>query len=300
MSLGSQILQYMITGITLGGIYAIIAIGFTVIYNATGIINFAQGEFVMLGGLFMYSLQKARVPLALAFALSVLGVSAVGCALERLAIRPVRGASVLTLIIITIGASILIKGGAMLGWGKDAVPLKAFSGEKPFIIMDAVLLPQSVWVIGVVVFIVMGLAFFFEHTILGKAMRACAIDRWAAGLVGISVETMTLYSFALSAALGATAGIVISPMTMAKYDMGTMLGLKGFCAAVLGGLGSGVGAVISGFVIGLLEALSAGLLPGNLARYKDAVAFLVLLATLFVRQGGMLGRREEMEVLEAE
>ncbi len=300
MSLSSQILQYIITGLTNGSIYAIIALGFTVIYNATGIINFAQGEFVMLGAMFAYTLQKAGLPLIPALVLSVLIVTLIGCLLERLAIRPARGASILTLIIITIGASILIKGVAMLQWGKDAVPLKAFSGERPFIIMDAVVLPQSLWVIGVTVLIVVGLSLFFERTMLGKAMRACAIDRSAAGLVGISAETMSLYSFGLSALLGAVAGIVVSPMTMAKYDMGTMMGLKGFCAAVLGGLGSGGGAVISGLTLGLLEALSAGLLPGTSSRYKDAVAFLVLLIALFVRQGRVLSSYDEMEMVEAE
>lgn len=300
MSLGSQILQYIITGLTNGSIYAIIALGFTVIYNATGIINFAQGEFVMLGAMFAYTLQKAGLPLIPAIVLSVLIVTLVGCLLERLAIRPARGASILTLIIITIGASILIKGVAMLQWGKDAVPLRAFSGERPFIIMDAVVLPQSLWVIGVTVLIVLGLSLFFERTILGKAMRACAIDRSAAALVGISAETMSLYSFGLSALLGAVAGVVVSPMTMAKYDMGTMMGLKGFCAAILGGLGSGGGAVISGLVLGLLEALSAGLLPGRSSRYKDAVAFLVLLIALFVRQGRMLSAHDEMEMVETE
>ena len=284
----------------MGGIYAIIALGFTVVYNATGIINFAQGEFVMLGGMFMYSLQKAGLPLIPAFALSVLAVTAVGCALELVAIRPARGASILTLIIITIGAAFFLKRAAILVWGPDAVPLKTFSGERPILIMDAVLLPQSLWVIGATAAIVIALAFFFERTIVGKAMRACAIDRSAAGLVGISVEAMTLYCFALSAALGAVGGVVISPMTMAKYDMGTMLGLKGFCAAVLGGLGSGTGAVVSGFVIGLLEALGTGLLPFPYNRYKDAVAFLVLLGALFVRQSGMWGRKEAMELLEAE
>jgi len=287
MTTYSQVVQYVITGITIGGIYALIALGFSIIYNTTGIINFAQGEFVMLGGMIAVSLATAGLPLLWAFLLSVLLVTAVGLLFERLAIHPLKGASIITLIIITIGASIFLKGVAMLIWGKDAVRLPSFSGDKPYHILGATILPQHLWILGITLSVMLLLHLFFEYTILGKAMRASAANRLAASLVGINVRKMAMCSFALSAAIGAVAGIIISPVTFSSYDVGTMLGLKGFCAAIIGGLGSSPGAILGGFLLGILESLGAGFLSSS---YKDATAFCILLTVLFLRPRGILGR----------
>ena len=290
MDLSSQILQYVISGITNGAIYAVIALGFTIIYNSTEVINFAQGEFVMLGGMAVIGLDGlGNLPLALSFVLAVLAVTVVGIALERFAIRPVKNPNPITLIIITVGASIFLRGVAMMLWGKDSLGLRPFTGEAPIHLAGATLVPQSLWVLGVTVVVMAGLQFFYKHTITGKAMRACAFNRRAASLVGVSVNRMVLVSFALSAAIGAAAGIVIVPITLCGYDVGTMLGLKGFCAAVLGGLGSSPGSILGGFLLGVLEALGAGLLSSG---FKDAIAFFVLLLVLFVRPSGLLGSRE--------
>ena len=290
MDLSSQILQYIISGITNGAIYAVIALGFTIIYNSTEVINFAQGEFVMLGGMAVIGLDGlGNLPLALSFVLAVLAVTVVGIALERFAIRPVKNPNPITLIIITVGASIFLRGVAMMLWGKDSLGLRPFTGEAPIHLAGATLVPQSLWVLGVTVVVMAGLQFFYKHTITGKAMRACAFNRRAASLVGVSVNRMVLVSFALSAAIGAAAGIVIVPITLCGYDVGTMLGLKGFCAAVLGGLGSSPGSILGGFLLGVLEALGAGLLSSG---FKDAIAFFVLLLVLFVRPSGLLGSRE--------
>jgi branched-chain amino acid transport system permease protein len=287
MILFDQILQYLIGGITKGSIYSIVALGFTIIYNSTEIINFAQGEFVMLGALFMVTF-SSLFPMAmpLAFAAAVVSVTIVGMVFDLTVIRPAKKASPVTLIIITIGASIFIRGLSMLIWGKDPYPLRSFSGDTPISIGGATVIPQTLWIIGTTLVILGGLHLFFEHTITGKAMKACAINRRAASLLGIRVKRMVLLTFALSGALGAVAGIIISPITFASYDMGVMLGLKGFCGAVIGGLGSVLGSIVGGFVLGVLESLGAGLIS---SAYKDAIAFVILLLVLFVRPKGIFG-----------
>jgi branched-chain amino acid transport system permease protein len=287
MDFSTQILQYFISGITIGAIYAVIALGFTIIYNSTEIINFAQGEFVMLGGMAVIALDSTgHLPLALSFVLAVLTVTLVGILFERFTIRPAKSNDPITLIIITVGASIFLRGAAMMIWGKDSLGLRPFTGSTPVHVGGATLVPQTLWVLGVTVVVTAALQFFYKRTITGKAMRACAFNRRAASLVGISVNRMVLVSFALSAATGAAAGIVIVPITLCGYDVGTLLGLKGFCAAVLGGLGSGPGSILGGFLLGVMEALGAGLISSG---FKDAIAFFVLLLMLFLRPSGLLG-----------
>ncbi len=289
MSLSDQILQYIVNGISVGAVYALIALGFTIIYKATDIINFAQGEFVMLGAMFMITLwMRGGVPGPLSFIISVLAVSAIAALLEIAAIRPVRGGSIITLIIITIGASIAIRGAAMLIWGRNGLPLKPFSSSEPIRITESViLLPQEIWILLIATLSMLCLYLFFEKTLTGKAMMACAANRKAAKLVGINVDKMVLMSFVLSGSLGAISGIAIAPNAQAQYDMGVLLGIKGFCAAILGGLGSNVGAVIGGLMLGVIQELGAGFLSSG---YKNAIAFLILLAVLIFRPKGMMGK----------
>lgn len=284
----STILQYIFAGIKIGSIYAMVALGFNIIYNTTGIINFAQGAFVMLGGMFMVTLSKL-MPLGLAFPIAVLAVVGIGCVFERAAIWPARGASVLTLIMITIGGSFLLKGAAMQVWGKNSFPLRAFSSEEPIVILGARIQPQTFWIIGVLAVVVVLLAVFFKFTLTGKAMRACAANRAAASLSGISVERMVLLSFALSAGIGAIAGIVITPVTLVDYECGSMYALKGFAAAVLGGLGVSTGAVVGGLTIGLMECFGAALPFQGASSYKDGFALLVLLIFLCAKPSGIFG-----------
>ncbi|MGA1865221.1 MAG: branched-chain amino acid ABC transporter permease [bacterium] len=290
MPLITQILQYCFTGLTIGSIFAMVGLGFNIIYNATDIINFAQGEFVMIGGMIMISLTKGlRIPMIPAFFFTIIIVAIIGILLERLAISPLSNPSIITLIIITIGASIVFKGLAMLVWGKDTFILPAFTGEKPIIVGGAVIIPQSLWVLGITLLVVIGLAIFFEKTLTGKAMRACATNSKAASLMGISVKHMVMLSFALSAAIGAVAGVIITPISLMEYQRGTMLAIKGFAAAILGGLGSGAGAVIAGFLIGIMESMGAGFISSG---YKDAIALVVLLLVLFFKPTGIMGRSE--------
>lgn len=286
--MSAQFMQYLLTGLTVGAIYALVALGFSIIFNASHVINFAQGEFVMIGGMATVSLTGAGLPYMLAVPLAVVAASLVGLALEKFAVEPARGASVVTLIIITIGASIFLRGLAMLVWDKKLHALKPFTGDAPIAIGGATILPQSLWVLGVTFAIVLALSWFFGRTLLGKAMLATSHNRLAAQLVGINVRMVLFLSFGLSAALGAIAGILIAPITLTSYDVGVMLGLKGFAAAILGGLGSGIGAVIGGLVLGIVETMSAGYLS---SAYKDAIAFVIILAVLFFLPSGLFGKR---------
>jgi branched-chain amino acid transport system permease protein len=288
----SEFLQYVVTGLTVGCVYGLVGLGFTVIYNATGIINLAQGEFVVLGGLLMFTLAEvAHLPLAVALVGAVGIVALLGLLTERLAIRPLRGAPVVTLIIVTVGVSVVLRGAAKLVWGVDALPVRSFSSDDSIFIGGAALQPQYLWVLALTALTMLAVKLFFDHTLTGKAMRACAINAEAARLAGVSVERMVQGSFALSAGLSGLAGAVVAPITFAAYDTGTVLGLKGFAAAIIGGLGNGQAAVLGGIVVGLLENLGVGFAPEGTAGLQDAFAFVALLLMLLLRPAGLLGRR---------
>lgn len=284
----SDYVQFILSGLSTGSIYALIGLGFVVIFNVTGIINFAQGEFAMLGAMLANTFVEADIPLPFAFVLAVATVMVVGMVLERVAIQPARNAPVVTLIIITIGLDIAIRGTALLAWGTTPHRLPVFTEGPPFDIFGAVLSRQRVWIMGSGVLILVGLYLFFYRTLIGKAFRACAINPVAARLMGISPNRMSLMAFALSAGLGAAAGIVIAPLSLVSYDVGLHWGLRGFVAAVMGGFVDPVGAVVGGLLIGVLESLSVGLLTSSM---KNAVAFLVLFLILFFRPHGIFGRR---------
>ena len=282
--------QYLVAGITHGTIYAIVAIGFNIIYNTTGIINFAQGEFVMLGGMIGVTLH-ALVPMPVAIAGAVVVTMLVGALIEMLFIRWLRRPSVLRLIIITIGLSIGIRELALLLWGEGVRALPYFTGTAvtSLSIGDVHISPQVLWVLGISAVMVAALNFFFARTLLGRQMRACACNREAAQLCGISAKNMVTLSFVLSAGIGALAGCVLSPITYVQYDSGTSLALKGFTVAILGGLGNSMAAIAAGLLLGSLESFSIWVMP---AAYKDVIAISILLLILFVRPTGLFGNAE--------
>jgi branched-chain amino acid transport system permease protein len=282
-----EFLQFAFSGLTVGAVYALVALGFTLIYNACDVINFAQGEFVMLGGMITVFLGLAGVPLPLAAVLAILFTLIVGLALHRFAIEPARGSGAVVLIIITIGASIFLRGAAQVVFDKRFHSLPPFLPGDAIRLGGATILPQSLVVLAGAVVVVVLLWAFIERTLLGKAMIATAANEIAARLVGIDTRRIVGLSFAISAAMGAVAGVLITPITLTSYDVGTLLALKGFAAAMLGGMGSGVGAVIGGLLLGLLEAFAAGYLS---SQYKDAVAFLLILIVLLAMPRGLLGR----------
>lgn len=283
-----EIVQYLVSGITVGMIYVLVALGYNIIYNVTEIINFAQGEFVMLGGLCaVFYYETLHLPLWVAFFMSIGTVGVVGLLFEKFAIRHARSQSILTLIIVTIAFSIILKGSAMFLWGKDPYSLPAFSSGAPWMIAGAAVQRQSLWIVGISLLIISGLSIFFHNSFYGKAMCACADNPVAARMMGIPVRRMILLSFTLSAALGAAGGVIITPLSLMEYDRGALLGLKGFSVAVLGGLGNFWGALLAGIFIGIAESLCAGYISSG---YKDAVALIALLIVLFVKPEGFLGK----------
>lgn len=282
-----ELLQYLLSGVTVGAVYALVALGFTLIYNASDVVNFAQGEFVMLGGMITFFAWQAGVPLPLAALLAILAAATIGVLLNKLAIEPARGAPVASLIIITIGASIFLRGSAQLVFDKQLHRFPSFSGDDPLRVFGATILPQSLWVMAGAVAIFLALWLFFARTLTGKAVLATANNRIAASLVGINPNHMMTLSFAVSAAIGALAGVLVTPITLTSYDLGVAMALKGFAAAMLGGMGVPAGALVGGLLLGLIEALTAGYVSSV---YKDAVAFVLILAILFVRPQGLFGR----------
>jgi branched-chain amino acid transport system permease protein len=284
----SQALQYLLSGVTKGSIYAVVAIGFNLIYSATGVLNFAQGEFVMLGGMIAVSL-LAFAPLPVAVAGAVLLVTVLGALLEVAFFRPLRRHSILHMIIITIGLSIVMQEVALHIWDEKVRSLPYFTGNEisSLKFFGASISPQVLWVLGTVAVSVLLLHLFLKRTMWGRAMRACSSNPQAALLAGINIANLRTASFALSAGLGALGGCVICPITMTHYEMGAPLAIKGFAAAILGGLGNPMAAVAGGLLVGLLEALSVSYLP---AAYNDVTAFAVLLLALFIRPHGLFGR----------
>jgi branched-chain amino acid transport system permease protein len=283
-----QFLQYIFSGITNGSVYALTAMGFTLVFNATQIINFSQGQLVMLGGMTAVALHSIGLPLWGCFLGAVAIVVLVSMGFERVAIRPLLRKGVLAQVIATVGASFVFETAAMLIWGREAVGLPAFSGEEPLAVAGAFMAPQTLWVVGLTMAIVVGLQLFYRKSLFGTAVRACAVNPTAARLQGISYRRVVVFSFALTGALSAAAGVMITPMSFMSYHSGSLLGLKGFAAATLGGLGNPVGAVVGGFTLGIVEALGVGVVS---AGYKDAIAFVILLLVLFVRPAGLLGAR---------
>ena len=258
--------QYLIAGLTYGTIYAVVGMGFNIIYNATGIINFAQGEFVMLGGMIAVSLHQA-MPLPVAIAGAVLLTMAIGALIELAFIRWLVGPSVLRMIVITIGISILVREASLAVWGQDVRALPYFTGNEvsSLAIGGARISPQVLWTVG-----------------------ACASNRVAARLCGLPTRNLVTLSFVLSAGMGALAGCVVSPISYTQYNIGTGLAIKGFTVAILGGLGNSLASVAAGLVLGVVESFSVSLMP---TAYKDAIAIAILLAVLFVRPSGLFGAR---------
>jgi len=281
--------QYALSGITVGSIYAIVAIGFNIIYCTTGIINFAQGEFLIVGAMTAISLTQV-VPLPVAILGAILITTLLGGLIELVFIRQVRDASIVRLIIITIGLSILIREAMLHIWDEKPWSLPYFTGtaSSTIPILGAHISPQVLWVLGVSAVIVAALTLFFRYTTTGQAMRACADDRMAARLCGVNDRWMVTLSFMLSAGIGALAGCVVSPITQTQYDMGVPLAIKGFTVAILGGLGNSMAAVAAGLFLGLLETFVVSQFA---SAYKEVVAIVVLLLILVFRPSGLFARR---------
>jgi branched-chain amino acid transport system permease protein len=289
----SELLQFAFSGITVGAVYALIALGFTLIYNASHVANFAQGDFVMIGAMTTVFITGAGVPLPLAAVAALIVAGLVGFLLYRAAIEPAKGSSVLGLIILTIGASIFLKGLAQLIFDKRFHSLPSWFGSDPIRLFGATILPQSFVVLAGAGIVVAALGYFGARSLVGKAMIAVSSNSLAANLVGINNKSIVALAFVISAVIGGIAGVLATPITLTSYDAGTILSLKGFAAAMLGGMGSPIGAVVGGLVLGMVEAFGSGLIS---SAYKDAFAFLVILLVLFVRPQGLFGKADRERV----
>ncbi|MDC7225340.1 MAG: branched-chain amino acid ABC transporter permease [Spirochaetales bacterium] len=284
-----QVLQYIFSGITVGSIYAFVAIGYNIIYNTTGIINFAQGEFVMLGGMIAYTFSgfMALLPSVI---IAVLLTAAVGGVIENVFIRRMRRTSVLGMIVITVGLSILIREFSLYIWDEQIRALPFFTGSEisSVEIIGARISPQVLWVLAVTAVLTVALYIFLKFTLTGQAMRACSENPKAALLCGIRTDRMISLSFMVSAGIGALGGCVVSPLTQTHYAMGSDLAVKGFTVAILGGLGNPLSAVAAGLLLGLIESFSISVLP---MAYKDVISILILLIILVAKPSGLFGSR---------
>jgi branched-chain amino acid transport system permease protein len=279
----TDLLQLVVAGVSVGAIYALIAMGFTVIFSVSEVINLTQGEFAALAGLIAITATTAGLPLPLALLVSVLTV-VTAALLVRLVLSPVKRMTTLLSIMLTLGLSTALKAAMLLIWGPEGRGLDPFPGND-FVLWGVSVRAQYLWIIGVTAVVSVAVAWFYERTLTGKALRACAEQPTAARLVGISVSGAGLLSFGIAGLLGGIAGVLASPVYFSAWDSGLALGLKGFVAATLGGLTSIRGAVAGGVVLGVLESLVAGYIDSG---FRDAVAFVVLIVVLVARPGGIL------------
>lgn len=282
----NTLIQILISGLVTGAVYGMIAIGFTIVYNATRIINFAHGEFAMAGGLIAAVMIDHQTPIAIALPSAILIAVLLGIVLERLTATGNRTRSVLSQGMITIGVGIAYRGLASAALGKEVHFLPPF-GLLPTTTIGSVYIPaQGLWIIFTLALLSIGFWALYNRTMLGKAMRAASEKPRAAELCAISPTRMSILAFGLAAAIGAIAGAEVAPMASAYYQNGLFLGLKGFSAAVLGGINNPLGAILGGLILGIVENLSAGYLT---SAYKDAIAFALLLILLLVWPSGLLG-----------
>jgi len=299
------LLQQIINGLTLGAVYAVVALGYTMVYGIIQLINFAHGELVMIGAMVALSVVHALSPLGLPPAIVLIAAAgcavpvcmALGYAMERLAYRPLRRAPRLAPLITAIGISIILQHLALLVWSRNPLAFPDIFPTRSYSLAGAAITNVQIAIIGSSVVMMAALAWVVYRTRLGTAMRATAQNATVAALMGIDANRVITLTFLLGAALAALAGIMVAGYYgIAHYTMGSQLGLKAFCAAVLGGIGNVPGAMLGGVLLGIVEALGAGYigdLTGNVfgSNYQDVFAFLVLILVLVFRPSGLLGER---------
>jgi branched-chain amino acid transport system permease protein len=280
------VVQFLLAGIAMGCIYALVALGFVLIYNATQGLNFAQGEFVMLGAFGLYAGLEAGLPYWLAVAAALLAMAVLGYVFQRLVFYPLRDRSWIFFVIATIGFSIIARSAALLIWGPNTLQAPSFLPPAPIMLAGVALAPQKAAIIAVTL-VVLALQYgLFFHTDLGHRMRASAQNAEMAQLIGIRPRQMIALTFMLSAALAGIAGILVAPIFMIDPQMGGSVILKAFIAIIIGGFGSIPGAVVGGILVGVLEILVAVYVSSV---YKDAISFAVLMGFLVVRPSGIFG-----------
>lgn len=282
----SGIPQYVAGGLAVGTVYGLIGAGFSLIYNSSKVINFAQGEFVVLGGLVAFSFTTLLGGHRAAAAASIAVVLALGAVLYLVLRVARKGSTEFTFVMVTLAVAIALRGAAGLIWGTEYRTFTLYPSGT-IRVAGAVISHGTLWMLAVTVLASLLLWTILNRTLVGKAMRACANDPLAARAIGIDPARMVLLSYLGSAFLGALAGVLLTPMLMMSYDNGVMLALKGFTAAVAGGLLNPFGAIAGGLLIGVLEGIGVGLISSEL---QNAYAFIVLLVVLLARPQGLFGR----------
>jgi branched-chain amino acid transport system permease protein len=280
-------IQLLVTGITVGSIYSLIALGYVTIYRTSRIVNMAQGAFVMLGAFFTYSfLSEIGLTYWLSAILGIAVVVIVSLLCYLLVLRPLVKISLVSIILATMALSILFENLSLLRWGGYGKSVPAFTGDKALFLGKVAVFPQSLWVIGLMILVLIALYLLTNRTRVGKQMTATANDPEAASLSGVNTGRMIILAFAISAAIGALGGIAITPINSTSYLSGGIYALSGFVAAILGGWGSSSGAVVGGLALGVIQSVATGFLP---AGYQDAIAYLILILVLYFRPSGLLG-----------
>jgi branched-chain amino acid transport system permease protein len=267
--------------------YALIAVSLVIVYKVSMLICFAQGEFFVIGALSMITLVSKGLPMPAAFVLSVLIATALGALVQRLLIKPIQNSGIGNLIVMTIAISLALRGSALLIWGKESHILKPFSSANPVPILGATLQPQVLWIIAITIVVLLMIWLFFEKTMLGIAMRACAENRLGASLMGISTEKTALLAWAWGSGIGALAGVAIAPLLFMQYGSGVMPMVKGFIAVSIGGLSSIVGSVVAGFLLGTVEAYTIGLVS---SKFADTIVFSLLIVVLIFKPSGLFSK----------
>jgi branched-chain amino acid transport system permease protein len=282
----SYLVQFLFSGLTTGSIYALMAVSLVIVYKVSQLICFAQGEFFVIGALTMTTLVSKGIPMPLAFVLAVLIATVIGALVERVLIRPIQDSGVGTLIVMTVAISLTLRGLALVVWGKESHILKPFTAGNPIQIFGATLMPQVIWIVGITIVVLLVIWFFFEKTTLGIAMRACSENRLGASLMGISTQRATIMSWAWGSAIGALAGMAVAPLLFMQYGSGVMPMVKGFIAMSIGGLASIVGAVVAGYLLGLVESYTVGLIS---SQFSDPIVFTILIMVLIFKPNGLFG-----------
>ncbi|MBV8150717.1 MAG: branched-chain amino acid ABC transporter permease [Candidatus Eremiobacteraeota bacterium] len=292
-------LQLIVSGLAIGSIYSLVALGFILIYNAVGVVNFAQGDFVMLPSyiaisfvlpsiLVFGSVMHWQLPLVLAYVVVLVLMAAFGLLFNRIAYYPLRDRGWLPVVISTIGVSIFLRNLAQLVWGSQPLVFPSLFSVDTLSIGQLHFRPQDVLILVVAAILIVFQYGLFEWTSLGKQMRATAQDRTTAQLLGIRVDRIVAITFVYSVLLGAAAGLLVSPIFTVTKDMGGLIALKAFAASIVGGFGSIPGAIAGGLLIGVVEALGGYYTD---PAYKDAIAFVILIAVLLLRPSGLFGER---------
>jgi len=284
----STVGQIIFSGLANGALYALVGTGFGLVSRSTGIINFAQGEFVMIGAMLTAVISELGVPVGLSAVAAVALTTTISAGFYLCAIKPARRASIAQLVLITIGFSIFVRGAATTIWGAAPLATPSFSGSRPLNIAGVSILPQELWLIGTLVVVSVATAWFFQRTTIGLAMRAGASNPLGASYLGIDHQRLGFYAFLLAGMLGAIGGAVWSPIAFAQVDIGIGLGIKGFIAAALGGLTVAYGPIAGGLLLGLVESIGAGFLS---SAYQDAITYTLLLLVLIFRPQGLLGKK---------